>query len=155
MKQKLIYYTPSILICLFLGFIPSNSFAQTGTLQGKVADIDSGEGIPFANVSVSINGVLVGVQTDFDGLYQLFPMPIGQYEIKVSFVGYREKIIQNVLVEADKIHFLDIALKEPELSHCVFYEPIPFRHDQTSTGLSVRFRNGRPHSINSVDFYTK
>ncbi len=112
MRHKLIYFMPYVLICIFLGLISFNSFAQTGELQGKVSDADSGEGIPFANVSTIVNGTQVGVQTDFDGFYTLKPLPVGTYTIEVSYVGYQIHKTNDVLVEADKITFLDVKMKE-------------------------------------------
>ncbi len=110
MNKKLIYFLTFTLF--FFSFLNNTHsvFAQTGEIQGKVTDVESGEGIPFANVSTTIDGKLVGAQTDFDGFYTIEPLPIGEYEIKVSYVGYQKQIIQKVLIEAGKTTELSVEL---------------------------------------------
>ncbi len=130
-------------LLLLLSFLAATSFAyaQTGEIQGKVTDADTGEGIPFANVSLSVNGTLVGAQTDFEGFYTIKPLPPGQYEVKISYVGYQEQVIQDVLGEADKITFLDVKLQEQtemlDIVKVVAYRVPLLKADETATGATV------------------
>ena len=53
-------------LALFFSF---NSFAQTGTLKGRILNKINNEPIPFANVIVDSTGI--GVTSDFDGNYTI------------------------------------------------------------------------------------
>lgn len=94
--------------------------AQTGELSGKVTD-ENGEGLPFANVAIEKNGVLItGTSTDFDGFYTIKPIDPGTYDVKISALGYGTKVIQGVRVSSDKITTLDEGMKvESELIEAV------------------------------------
>ena len=51
------------------------SFAQSGSMQGKVTDKDTKEPIPFANVVIELGGKIInGGTTDFDGKYNIKPI---------------------------------------------------------------------------------
>lgn len=81
--------------------------AQTGELSGKITD-ENGEGLPFANVALEKNGVLItGSSTDFDGYFTIKPIDPGSYDVKVSALGYGSKLIQGVRISSDKITTLD------------------------------------------------
>lgn len=59
--------------------------AQTGTVNGAVEC--NGEGIPFANVSVS--GTSLGTACDVDGKFNIKEVPVGKQTIQVSAIGYK------------------------------------------------------------------
>lgn len=128
-----------LFLCLFSSVLV---FGQaSGEIQGKVTDAKSGEPIPFANVNVTINGALAGVQTDFDGFYSIKPIPAGEYTVKVSFVGYATQQIEKVLVRTDKITFLDVQLKEEgtvlnEVEIVAYKVPL-LQADETATGGTI------------------
>ena len=100
---------------LIAGFLlmSSAAFAQSGSLKGKITDKNTGEPIPFANVVAEKNGNLVsGVTTDFDGNYTIKPLDPGNYNLKVSFVGYGQTTLEGIVVSSNKISFRDIELTE-------------------------------------------
>lgn len=85
------------------------TFAQTGTIEGTLADKDAnGEPLPFANVI--LKGTTKGTTTDFDGNYILENVPVGSYTVEFSFVGYETFEIPNVIVESGKFTRIDAAL---------------------------------------------
>jgi len=76
--------------------------AQTGTIEGALADKDAGGGpLPFANVL--IKGTSKGTTTDFDGNYTIPNVEPGTYVLEFSFVGYETKDVPNVIVTAGEI----------------------------------------------------
>ncbi len=93
-----------------------------GTIKGKILDDETGEPVPFANVTL-MNGSdqILGTTTDFDGEYTLKPIPPGSYDLQVSYVGYQTKRIAGITVSSDKITKQNvnmsqgIALKEVEV----------------------------------------
>ena len=92
----------------------SSAFAQvgSGTLQGTVKDKKTGEALPFVSVVVENRGTRVaGGQTDFDGLFKIGPIEPGTYDVTVSYVGYQPMKQTGVIINSNKITFL-----EPELT---------------------------------------
>ena len=58
-----------------------------GRLKGKITD-DSGQPVPFANVIVEKGGTQVGgASSDFDGNYDINPIPPGTYDLKVILLA--------------------------------------------------------------------
>jgi len=94
------------------------SFAQsgTGTLKGTVLD-ESGEPLPFVNVTLKQNGNLkTGATTDFDGNFKISSLEPGKYDLEVSFVGYQTQKTEGIIIKGDKLLPLpDITLREGDL----------------------------------------
>jgi outer membrane receptor protein involved in Fe transport len=90
-------------------FFTAVTFAQTGTIEGTLTDKDAnGEPLPFANVI--LKGTTKGTTTDFDGKYIIENVPIGEYVVEFSFIGYETLEIPNVVVSEDKFTRIDTAL---------------------------------------------
>ena len=106
-------YTNLLWLFLLLLF-PAMAFAQDVTVKGTVTDGDSGEPIPFANVSVNADGTTYGGQTDFDGNFN-FKIPSGEHTIVFTFVGYATKEVTENFVSGDvKTYAISLA-EESEL----------------------------------------
>ncbi len=74
----------TLLACLC--FI-SVSFAQnTGDLRGNVFDKDSGEPVMFGNVL--LQGTSFGTNTDENGFFSFSDIPVGEYNLVTTYVGY-------------------------------------------------------------------
>ena len=83
----------------------------SGTLKGKIMDIDADSPLPFASVVLFLNGNQVsGTNTDFDGEYTIKPVQPGTYDVLVSFVGYQSQKITGVKITANKIRFVNAEL---------------------------------------------
>lgn len=97
----------SIYLFLLVAFISNISLANgTGEIKGSVFDSLSAQPIPFANVWVDYGGEPIGTQTDIDGNFTIKPLEPGIYNVHISNVGYKKKIIAGVEVSANKITFL-------------------------------------------------
>ncbi len=89
------YYT--LLFSLLLCF---KSFSQTGSVKGYIKDVITGVEIDNANVIIrSINEFTT---TDADGLYTLNRLPVGNYKIVASIVGY-DSMSYSITIVDDKI----------------------------------------------------
>jgi outer membrane receptor for ferrienterochelin and colicin len=83
----------------------------SGTLKGKIMDIDADSPLPFASVVLFLNGNQVsGTNTDFDGEYTIKPVQPGTYDVLISFVGYQSQKITGVKITANKIRFVNAEL---------------------------------------------
>ncbi|MFH2096382.1 MAG: TonB-dependent receptor [Bacteroidota bacterium] len=131
-----------IVLSLFAMLFVSGLFAQSGTLKGKVVDVDTGEPIPFANVSIMQEGSTVtGGMTDFDGNYTIKPIPAGKYTVQASYVGYKSLQYAGLRINAGKITFQDFkltvstqVLQEVEVKD---YKVPLISKDQTESGGTV------------------
>jgi len=104
-------------LLLAIGIILTSSmlvFSQSGgTLKGKIVDEVTKEPIPFANIVVLVGGVQMGGATsDFDGNYTIKPVPAGKVDLKASYVGYRDFVMNGIIIFVDKITFQDIDMSE-------------------------------------------
>lgn len=90
--------------------------AQSGSIKGRILDKATKEPLPFASVVAELNGTQSGgSQSDFDGEYSIKPLQPGKYTVRVSYVGYNDLVITDVLVSADKITFQDLSMSKKVL----------------------------------------
>ena len=100
-------------LVVLLIFSATTTFAQSGSLEGKITDKNTGEPVPFANVIANKNGNQVaGVTTNFDGEYTIKPLDPGTYDLTVSFVGYGQVTLEGIVVSSNKITFRDVQISE-------------------------------------------
>lgn len=100
-----------LLFILFILFAGGGLYAQSGSLKGKILDAESGEAIPFANIVVELNGNQIGGGvSDFDGNYTIKPIAAGKYTVKASYVGYKSLQMDGVIINNDRVRFLDLKL---------------------------------------------
>ncbi|GAA4421630.1 carboxypeptidase-like regulatory domain-containing protein [Nibrella viscosa] len=84
----------------------------TQTIKGKIIDAQSGSGLPGASVVLVGTNPPKGSATDADGEFQLTNVPVGRQALRVTYVGYREQEIPNILVTSGKEVVLQISLQE-------------------------------------------
>ena len=81
-----------------------------GTITGKVSDKKTGHALPFANVAVP--AAQKGALTDSEGRFTIPGVPVGTYELKVQFLGYKPETVPGVVVAAGKPSNVDVKLEE-------------------------------------------
>lgn len=59
-----------------------------GTVRGNVYDKESAQPIAFA--TVQIEGAALGTATDINGFFSISNVPVGQYQLKVTYLGYND-----------------------------------------------------------------
>ncbi|MCA9732520.1 TonB-dependent receptor [candidate division KSB1 bacterium] len=97
----------AILLFTMLFTLPG-VFAANGRIEGYVYESQSGEPLPGANVF--IKGTNIGSSTNLDGRYIIRNVPIGNYELVVSYIGYHQKTI-NISITAGQTLTQDIKLE--------------------------------------------
>ena len=80
------YLTKSL---IFLFFYASITFAQTGSLIGKITD----GSMPIPSANVILLETSIGTACDEEGSYQIKNIPVGKYQIRYSAVGYLTQTI--------------------------------------------------------------
>ncbi len=81
---------------------------SSGTISGKVVDGETKEGLSFVNIR--LNGTLQGVSTQLDGSFEFFNLSPGGYNITITYVGYDERVIENIEVSSGENTELSIEL---------------------------------------------
>ena len=81
---------------------------QSATLKGKVSDLETHQLLPLAKL------ILVGTnfnsETKVTGYFEIDSIPIGQFIIHTSYVGFKTKIDTIVISAIDEVKELDISL---------------------------------------------
>lgn len=91
--------------------LPSLVHAQ-GSLQGTVAD--SLTGGPLVGANIFLIGTSMGGSTDLDGKYKLMNIPGGQYNARISYIGYMSKTM-SVVIKNDEVTMLSVTLSPQEI----------------------------------------
>lgn len=100
------------LVMMFL-FV-ANTYSQNikGTIYGQIVDVNSEMPIPFANIAIIESDLNLGTVSDENGKFRLNNVPVGRYQMQVSFIGYETLIINDILVSSINNQPLKIRLKE-------------------------------------------
>lgn len=84
--------------------------AQSGIIKGRVYDAINNEPIMFANLI--IEGSDAGVTSDLDGNYELKNLEPGTYNLKISYLGYKDVIKYEIEVTNSKPAVIDVGMEE-------------------------------------------
>ncbi len=95
---------------LLLASVTTLTWAQNGTIAGKIVDVKTQEEIIGANVV--IDGTAVGSATDIEGNFIIHNVKPGVYSLVVSFVTYKTYLIKDVVVESGKKTTVEVTLAE-------------------------------------------
>lgn len=91
--------------------IVKNDKTKIGAIRGEVLDLETGEAIPFANVSISSSSLSkTGAMTDFNGKYRIDSIPEGSYTIEASYMGYKSAVLSDLHVKASMASVQNFAL---------------------------------------------
>ena len=103
MKKQLLLFLFALVV------FPLSTFAQTFTVSGTVVDANSD---PLPGANVLIRGTQIGTAAAGDGYFRLANVPAGDYELRVSFVGYSPQMVPvnvNGDIDVGTITLTDIA----------------------------------------------
>lgn len=105
-KTTRLFFLAGIFIFLNGTFL----FAQNGIIKGVVKDAKSHETIVGANVI--LQGTSIGASTDLDGKFIISNIKPGIYNVVVSYISYKTKIINKVKVAKITTMELNIDIEE-------------------------------------------
>lgn len=101
---------------IFLAWSLMGQGITSGSITGRVTD-KSGVSLPGATVVAvhTASGTTTGTVTSVDGYYRLENLRVGNYNLRASFVGYGDVVLQGVDVRLGETRRLDFNLEEAVL----------------------------------------
>jgi hypothetical protein len=99
----------TLLLLLFVGSLFSQTLTQT--IKGTVVDKQSQTGLPGVAVQVEGTKPVIGIITDGEGHFRLTQVPLGRWQVRFQYLGYREKSV-TIVLNAGKEAVLNIELEE-------------------------------------------
>lgn len=83
------------------------SFAQpiTQTIRGTIVDMVTQSPLPGASVVITDAAEFTGTTTDVNGNFTLHNVPVGKHTLQITFLGYKERILPNVIVNSERKQF--------------------------------------------------
>ncbi len=104
----------NIVSILFLSFLSLSVWAQeyTQTVKGKIIDFDTKATLPGASIVLVGADPIVAAVTDMDGNFKLGKIPVGRKSFKISFMGYEDVYLNEILVATGREVVLNIQMKE-------------------------------------------
>lgn len=142
-----------LLLLLFIAFkATGNLLSQnaTQTIRGTVSDKASQFNIPGANVVILNSNPPLGASTDADGKFKITEVKPGRYDLKISFMGYKELVVPNVVVTTGKETVLDIGIEENIESLNEVTVTVDKKNETNNELVSV---SGRSFSMEEVNRY--
>jgi len=100
-----------LILLLALIFAPVSQVLASGggSISGRIQDAGTMEALP--GVNVVLDGTRLGAAADAEGYFVIHDIPVGAYRLHIRMVGYKVKILRQVLVAADQITELQIQLE--------------------------------------------
>ena len=103
----------TLMLFLMLSFsISIHAQSPTQTIRGTVVDKQSQTQIPGANVILMGSDPVKGSASDAEGRFKITDVKVGRYDLKITYMGYKEIVMPNVEVTAGKEVVLEIGMEE-------------------------------------------
>jgi hypothetical protein len=121
--------TRFLLLCFSLSVagVAYGSADDAGRVEGRVYNRTTGDAIPGANVVLV--GTTIGGISDTTGRFVITGVPDGQYQVRVSVIGYLPLVLNGIEVMARKPQSLRCPLQEA---------PVQFEQSEVNAEYSVR-----------------
>ena len=153
MKKALLF----ILLAFISILVNSQNTLNKSSLRGIVQDVNNKESIPFANIALYQDTLLIsGTQSDIDGKYSFNNLAAGSYKIVVQNIGYQKLEIDHIVLHQNKITSLNLVMKtaaiQLELFEVVQYNAPLISKDVALSSYSIsskrrRFRQGSNRAL--------
>ncbi len=104
-------YSRLLLTSIFIFFLLNTSFAQQniekgiGIIKGIVLEKATNKPIEFATVSLFKTGdstLVTGSITATTGVFEIANVPIGNYYVKIDFIGYEANFLNNISISNEQ-----------------------------------------------------
>jgi hypothetical protein len=107
-KKLLTLLTTLSLSPILAGEIP------IGIIEGEIIDAYTGKALPAA--TISIVGTARGSIADIEGRFTINDIPAGTYSIRVTLIGYNEKVLSDIVIGPARPAMLIIELNQTTIN---------------------------------------
>ncbi|MEY2828361.1 MAG: hypothetical protein RIQ33_219 [Bacteroidota bacterium] len=121
---------------------------STQTIRGSVSDKQSKTSLIGASVSLVNSSPVLGDATNTDGKFKINNVPVGRYDVKVNYVGYKEIILSNIELTAGKEVVLEIEMEENVKSLKQVTVSASKKHETNNELTSVSARSFSMEEVN-------
>jgi len=104
------YLRPLLVFILFPLLLSAQSIPLQ-TIRGNVLDKSVKNPLPGANIEL-ISKSSVSIVADATGNFLIERVPVGRQTLRISYVGYKPVVLQNILIESGKQLVLSIEMEE-------------------------------------------
>jgi len=108
--KALIIILTSFLLLLFATCLKAQTITQT--VKGTIIDQANELPLPGATVVILHTEPLLGAASDANGNFRIEKVPVGRYNVKVSYLGYEPYMMKEIMIGSGKETVLNIRLKE-------------------------------------------
>lgn len=98
-----------ILLCVLLTLCTSFTFAQSGSIAGKILDTETKE--PLIGVTLLVDGTSRGEITDLEGNFILKNVPVGTQTLRIKYVGYEEQTKEVTVVDGQTVQIGEVFMQ--------------------------------------------
>ena len=110
MKKPFLISFVYLLLFLFSQDLACQDLTQT--VKGKIVDADTKEPLIGVAILVIDSNPPIGNVTDEEGNFKITSVPVGRQSFKVSYIGYQDLVMNNIIVSSAKEVVLNAELKE-------------------------------------------
>nr|WP_294858786.1 TonB-dependent receptor [uncultured Fluviicola sp.] len=100
----------SVVSLLIVGFAFSQD-KNTGVIQGKVIDSETGEGLPSAQVELVEQSKKI--LSDIEGIYNFDKLEKGTYTVKIVYPGFPTQVVNGIQVKSGEVTSIDVIMAPP------------------------------------------
>ena len=146
-------FSKRVLLLFSIAFtlIAGSLFGQaiTQTVRGKIIDQESLTPLPGASVVVLDSKDQLGAMTDADGNFRIDNVPVGRISLVITFIGYEDRMIPNILVTSGKETVMEIVLKESLL----MLEAVEIKADKSEIANEMALTSARGFTVEETKRY--
>jgi len=103
-------------IYAFLFLLPMLLLAAAGgKISGTITDKETGDPLVGVNVIVEGTAYTLGAATGDNGYYVILNVPVGVYNVRASYIGYKEVVMQNLRISLDLTTEVNFGLERTAL----------------------------------------
>jgi len=103
-----------IIPVLLLAAITVSSYAQTGSIKGRIFEQSTKEPLPSA--VVQIVGTSIGASADENGEFVISNIPVGTYLVRASLIGFEPLVQSDVIVATARPAELFLELRQSSIA---------------------------------------
>ncbi len=138
-------------VVLIICFSFTTQAQLTQTIRGTVIDKETNGELIGAAVTLLNTTPIMGASTDVDGNFRITGVPLGRQTIRITYTGYKEVVIPDVIVNSAKEVVLKITMEEDIVAATEVV--ITAKSDPSKTNNELVMVSGRSFTIDQTQRY--